>query len=234
MKKITKSVVNATAVAAFAAVLIFSVKDLPQDNTQQFQSSSVFAGASNITVDLSEAIIEDTKISTVAAAEPEIETIEESVEETPVEEIPVATAYNVPTSEEGCHANTYTYMSYTAITDESSVQYDVNRLDGAYTDEETGMRMKECSYEDDDYYYVAIGQGYGFYSGDYVRIFFADGTSIKAIIGDSKANCDTDPSNRYQKYDGSVVELIVDGDLKQRPEAFEHGKVVSIEPLTIG
>lgn len=228
MKKITKSVVNATAVAAFAAVLIFSVKDLPQDK-QQFQSSSAFAGASNITVDLSEAIIEDTKISTVAAAEPEVETIEE-----PAEEIPVATAYNVPTGEKDCHANTYTYMSYTAITDESSVQYGVNRLDGAYTDEETGMRMKECSYEDDDYYYVAIGQGYGFYSGDYVRIFFADGTSIKAIVGDSKANCDTDPSNRYQKYDGSVVELIVDGDLKQRPEAFEHGKVVSIEPLTIG
>lgn len=228
MKKITKSVVNATAVAAFAAVLIFSVKDLPQDK-QQFQSSSAFAGASNITVDLSEAIIEDTEISTVAAAGPEVETIEE-----PVEEIPVATAYNVPTGEKGCHANTYTYMSYTAITDESSVQYGVNRLDGAYTDEETGMRMKECSYEDDDYYYVAIGQGYGFYSGDYVRIFFADGTSIKAIVGDSKANCDTDPSNRYQKYDGSVVELIVDGDLKQRPEAFEHGKVVSIEPLIIG
>lgn len=232
MKKITKSVVNATAVAAFAAVLIFSVKDLPQDNKQQFQSSSVFAGASNITVDFNEAIIEDTKISTVAAAEPEIETIEEPVEE--VDEIPVATAYNVPTGEKDCHANTYTYMSYTAITDESSVQYGVNRLDGAYTDEETGMRMKECSYEDDDYYYVAIGQGYGFYSGDYVRIFFADGTSIKAIVGDSKANCDTDPSNRYQKYDGSVVELIVDGDLKQKPEAFQHGKVVSIESLIIG
>lgn len=163
------------------------------------------------------------------------ETAEEVVEEN--KNIPeVATKYNVPVSEGICDADKFTYMSYTAITSKRTMQYQVNYNSGAYTDDETGVRMLPCDWnEDEDYYLVAIGQGYGFSAGDKIRVFFEDGTSVMAVVGDMKAVNDTDPTMRYQKYDGSVVELIVDGKLKQKPDTFDgHGNVVSIEELAIG
>ena len=198
---------------------------------EPFVSDSVFMGASTITADVHAPVLV-TETDVVAVAEAEPEELEEVVIE---EELPMAKAYNVPYQLNECHTQNFTYMSYTTITNTDTAQYALNYNSNAYTDEETGIRMIPCSYEEEDFYMVAIGQGYGFYTGDYIRIFFADGTSVKAIVGDSKAKVDCDETLRFQATDGSVVEFIVDGTLKKKPASFEgHGSVISIEREVLG
>lgn len=167
------------------------------------------------------------KVKTVKVATPE----EDAVEEAFPEEKPKN--FNVPLNAVGINADNFTYMSYTAITNKSTKQYVINYESGAYTDE-NGCRRITCTWDNEDYYLVAIGQGYGFKAGNYIRIFFEDGTSVKAIIGDMKAKADTDETNRYQAFDGSVVELIVEDILLAKPESFCHGNVISIEELILG
>lgn len=174
------------------------------------------------------------KAKTVKVATPEEAAVEETFpEEKEQIEIEKPKNFNVPLNATGINADNFTYMSYTSITNKSTKQYVINYESGAYTDE-NGCRRITCTWDNEDYYLVAIGQGYGFKAGDYIRIFFEDGTSVKAIIGDMKARADTDETNRYQAFDGSVVELIVEDVLVSKPESFCHGNVISIEELILG
>lgn len=99
---------------------------------------------------------------------------------------------------------TRTHMSYTAVTSKSSRQYRVLRNVKAWSDTSTGLRMYE------DRYCVAVGIKYG-KAGDKIDLVMEDGSVVKAIIGDIKANKDTDETHMFQKDDGSIVELITDG-----------------------
>lgn len=158
------------------------------------------------------------------------EIIENGLNEDSVDEI----SYNVPINAPGCHNSTYTHMNYKKITSKSTNQYAVNYDSNVYTDAD-GCRRVPCSWDNEDYYLVTIGKGYEFSAGDYIAITFSSGKIIKAIVGDMKATADTDPTERYQKYDGSVVELIVDEQLINRPQVFEeNGGVISIDPLIMG
>lgn len=92
------------------------------------------------------------------------------------------------------------YMSYKALTNTRSPQYRLQQ--GATT--VNGFRMY------DGYYMVALGSYYGSQIGAKYRITFGDGQSINCILGDQKANSDTDSTNSYMVRDGSIVEFIVD------------------------
>lgn len=155
------------------------------------------------------------------------EPVEETpiIEETPVEEVteevveesnmpyePVESAgevlysdkpNNVPNGQGVCDSAKRTYMDYRLVTATNTNNYRVLNSDDSYTDSNTGIRMN------DNQICVAVGSYYGL-PGDYIDIVLEDGTVIEAIVADGKADEDTDPTNRYQKYDGSVVELVVD------------------------
>lgn len=102
-----------------------------------------------------------------------------------------------------------TYMSYEAITNTQSMQYELQK--SAETDK-NGLRII------DGYYCVAMGSYYAESIGDKLVIELESGCRINVIIGDFKADKYTDETNRYTDvYDNNgnfishnVVEFIVD------------------------
>lgn len=58
-------------------------------------------------------------------------------------------------------------------------------------------------------YLIALGSYYTKTIGTYVDLIMEDGTVIKCILGDQKANKDTDSKNQIHN-DGSLVEFLVD------------------------
>ena len=67
-----------------------------------------------------------------------------------------------------------------------------------------------------DYYFIAIGTGWGFVEGDKLLVVLSTGYSFKAIMGDRKSDEHTDAATHKVTVapnpDGSVVEFIVDKD----------------------
>lgn len=112
--------------------------------------------------------------------------------------------YNVPNNESGCKSYKITYMPYTAVTYKPSDQYKLLNSEFCYTDTETGIRMV------DERYCIALGSGYTHDIGTKVNLVFEDGTILRCILGDCKADEHTDKTNRYHSVDGSVAEFIVD------------------------
>lgn len=97
------------------------------------------------------------------------------------------------------------WMSYTAVTDGASPQYKLLRGSSAYTGE-YGIRMV------DGRYCVAVGSHYASTIGTKIDIVLESGTILPCILGDQKADKDTDSLNRYHTNDGSYVEVIVDNN----------------------
>lgn len=119
-------------------------------------------------------------------------------------ELCMAASENVPNDISECRSNVKTYMPYTAVTSKTSDQYKLLYSDRAYTDSETGLRMV------DGRYCIAVGTGYCSKIGTKIDLVMEDGSIVKCILGDVKADCDTDATNRYHQIDGSVAEFIVD------------------------
>lgn len=116
----------------------------------------------------------------------------------------LAASENVPNYIAGCRSNVKTYMPYTAVTSKGSDQYKLLNSSSAYTDPDTGLRMF------DGRYCIAVGTGYCGKIGTKIDLVMANGNIVKCILGDVKADCDTDPTNRFHATDGSVAEFIVD------------------------
>ena len=96
------------------------------------------------------------------------------------------------------------YMDYKYITCKSSPQYKLQQF--AYTDD-NGLRKV------DDYYLVALGSYYSTTVGDCFKVTLDTGESFKVMLGDCKADCDTDSTNMYHPMrngGGNVIEFIVD------------------------
>lgn len=96
------------------------------------------------------------------------------------------------------------YMDYRTITDTSSVQYELQQ--SAWTDEHGLRRMGED-------YLVAMGTGWleeG--CGERFVVTLENGETFTVMVGDVKADCDTDPTRRYRSCGGgaNVLEFIVD------------------------
>lgn len=93
------------------------------------------------------------------------------------------------------------YMPYTTITDKTSKQYNLQQ--NAYTDE-NGLR---CI---DNKPMVAVGTGWGLSVGDIALITCANGNSFEVVIGDIKANRDTNSDNKTTSANNCRCEFIVD------------------------
>lgn len=93
------------------------------------------------------------------------------------------------------------YMPYTAITLKSSRQY---KLQQQYaTTGNYGIRMVN------DRYCVAIGTFTNSPIGTYIDLILENDTSIPCIIGDFKADKDTDSNNIITMHNGCATEFIV-------------------------
>lgn len=110
----------------------------------------------------------------------------------------------VPDGEGVCNSANKTWMSYTAVTSRNSPQWKLLRGSSAYTDATTGLRMV------DGRYCIAVGSFYCSTIGTKINLVMEDDSVVECIMGDQKADIHTDPTNRYQAQDGSVVEMIVD------------------------
>lgn len=115
-----------------------------------------------------------------------------------------------------------TYMDYRTITDKASDQYRLQQQ--AYTDSD-GIRRVE------DDVCIAVGSAYADEIGTRLRINLDSGKSFTAVVGDLKADCDTDETNRfYPVYDGmaDITEFIVDTDMID-PKVKKSGSVGSYD-----
>ncbi|MBO4776418.1 MAG: hypothetical protein J5515_07370 [Lachnospiraceae bacterium] len=108
------------------------------------------------------------------------------------------------------------YENYTAITNRFSKQYKIEEV--AHTDE-YGFRIY------DDRYLIAIGTYFNAPVGTYIDVELENGVIIPCIVGDIKADVDTDANNVYSLTCGCASEFIVDG-YKINP--YTRGDVSSI------
>lgn len=125
-----------------------------------------------------------------------------------------AISYSVP-------ANTgfKAYMSYQAITDKKSKQWELQQR--AHTDAD-GIRVV------DDRYCVAVGSYFNAPVGTPIDVYLSTGTVLKCIVGDRKADKDTDARNILAPVNGNVVEFIVDS--KQLSAEIRSSGTLSANP----
>ena len=107
----------------------------------------------------------------------------------------------------------YALEPYHKITDKTSKQYKINNSERAYTDS-NGCRRLEAEKgrrRDDDPYLVAIGTSHGASVGDKFTATVG-GVTRNYVVGDIKANRDTDPTNTWTTHAGQrcIIEYIVD------------------------
>lgn len=127
-----------------------------------------------------------------AAQQVEVKKTEKVVREEPEFEIPGGdTAFK-------------SYMSYRAITNTRSAQYQLQQK--CWTDDEGLRRLN-------DDYVIALGTYYAEYIGERFKITLDTGESFTAVIGDFKADRHTDSKHQY--YDSgngrkNIVEFVVD------------------------
>ena len=104
------------------------------------------------------------------------------------------------------------FMDYRAITNTDSKQY---KLQQCYSKTgEYGIRMA------DSRYIVAIGTYFTPDIGQYFDIILENGTVIPCILGDQKADADTDSDNIITKHNGCMSEFIVDSDALNKDVKF--------------
>lgn len=119
------------------------------------------------------------------------------------------TNWRIPTIKLGLCSSSKTwfksYEPYQAITDKTSVQYQLIHSDQIYVGNDGLL------YSNDGYIGVALGNVYG-KVGDKFIIRFDNGNETKVIKLDEKATKDT-VNDCYHKTDGSMIEVLVDKDL---------------------
>jgi hypothetical protein len=99
------------------------------------------------------------------------------------------------------HNDFKSYMPYTAITSKASKQLELQQQ--AYTDK-NGLR---CI---DGRPMVAVGTGWNLSVGDIALITCDNGNNFEVVIGDIKANVDTNSDNKTTSANNCRCEFIVD------------------------
>lgn len=110
--------------------------------------------------------------------------------------------YEMWTHETG-NSQKMTYMDYRAITDITSKQYKLQQDPYCVVDERGFLMYR------DNWYVVAMGSYWG-KIGDKFIIHLENGELIPVILGDMKADVDTDNLNYAHEKDGHVVEFLID------------------------
>lgn len=140
----------------------------------------------------------------------------------------IVDSFIVPNWEQDCKSYVISYMDYRATTDRTSAQYQLLNSDRANSDPETGIRMVDGRYA------IAVGTGWGFVIGDYIDVVMENGTVIPCIMGEAKSPYETDSNHYYHLYDGSVVEMVIDGTYfsgtSQYPEGL-NGTVLELQKV---
>lgn len=114
------------------------------------------------------------------------------------------------------------YMDYRSITSTSSRQYE---LQNRYaTTGDYGIRMV------DGRYCVAVGSYFTDDVGQYFDLILENGTVIPCVLGDQKANKDTDSNNIVTVHNGCVSEFIVDMN-SLNDSAKKHGNMSMCDNL---
>ena len=93
------------------------------------------------------------------------------------------------------------WMDFRKITDRNSPQLSLQQL--AHTNSK-GFRVFN------NRYMVALGTFYGKYIGQTFEITLTTGSKIKVVLGDYKANKDTDSKHQYGTHNKDIIEFIVD------------------------
>lgn len=101
------------------------------------------------------------------------------------------------------NSNKMTYMDYRAITDTTSKQYALQQDPYCVVDERGFLMYR------DNWYVVAMGSYWG-KIGDKFIVRLDNGTIIPVIMGDYKANVDTDEEHYAYAKDGHVLEFLID------------------------
>lgn len=117
------------------------------------------------------------------------------------------------------------YMGAHKITDTSTAQY---QLKSEYLDSACGIKLV-----DGDCYVIALGSYYTTTIGTRVDLVMHNGSIVRCVVGDIKANEHTDGTNRQHLYDNSVVEFIVNTDTLCS-EAKSHGDASYCDPRLMG
>lgn len=125
-----------------------------------------------------------------------------------------------------------TWMSFRAITNQNSPQYKLIRAWG-WSDANGFMRVngERDIGINDDYYIIALGSYYGTTIGTKYRITTNTGSVFYGILGDCKANRDTDSTHRYCPINNNIVEFIVD-TLKLNKDVKKMGSANVYPPLS--
>lgn len=97
--------------------------------------------------------------------------------------------------------NFKSFMDYRTITSKTSNQYKLQQIAESTYD---GFRTV------DDCYCIAVGTAVGAKVGQYVDIILKNDMTIKCIVGDIKADKDTESNNIYTSLNGCCSEFIVD------------------------
>lgn len=116
------------------------------------------------------------------------------------------------------------YMGAHKITDTNSAQY---QFKSEYLDSACGIKLV------DNRYTIAIGTYYTETIGTRVDLVMCNGSVVPCIVGDVKADDDTDAMNRQHNVDKSVVEFIVNIDTLSS-EAKSHGDASYCDPRLMG
>ena len=130
----------------------------------------------------------------------------EKTEETVDEDVDLTAKYvSYETYDAPENSGFKSFMDYRTITNTESQQYKLQQH-YAYTGE-YGIRMA------DSRYIVAIGTYFTSNIGQYFDIILENDTVIPCILGDQKADVDTDSNNIITKHNGCMSEFIVDSDM---------------------
>lgn len=159
-------------------------------------------------IEVAKVTIEEEKIALAAIAE------EEKTETLEVKK----TEYTIPSSfvnpETG---NTVSYNGGKTIERSSKITYGklglINSL--ARPDQDGFMKL-------DDRYLIAIGSRFNTTAGQHIDLVLGNGLIIKCIMGDAKADCDTDATNTFTYKSRCCSEFIIDSKTI-RSDIYERG-----------
>lgn len=142
----------------------------------------------------------------------------QSSNNTQVSSVPVSSTGTIPAYP---HSTFKSYMAWTALSP-SSPQ---GKLCAKATkDNNTAIMMYEGRY------LVALGKAYGKHIGEKIDVVMEDGKTIPVMVGDWKANVDTDQHNSTTTHDGSIIEFIVSSNKEAAQAVNDSGNYNIIFP----
>ena len=159
-------------------------------------------------IEVAKVTIEEEKIA-LAAIQAEETTEVEEINKTEYE---IASSFVNPETGETVH-----YNGGKTIERSSKITYGELGMINALAQPDADGFMKL-----DDRYLIAVGSRFGTVAGQYIDLVLGNGLIIKCIMGDAKADCDTDSTNTFTYKSRCCSEFIIDSHTI-REDIYERG-----------